>query len=270
MTFLSLVRSRRSVRTFDGKALSSGELQELMDFAAAVTTPYDLPIRWCLLETKKTGLSSPVIVGEEAYLTGRIPHVPHAEEAFGYAFERVVLHAAAKGIGTTWIAGTLDRGAFENAAGLTADEIMPCVSPLGRPAEKRSLREERMRKEISADSRLPYEKLFFRESFDTPIGGDGAGVPLDALEAVRWAPSACNYQPWRLIIGSNAVHFYLQRNKGFGEGRAFDTQKIDIGIALCHFSLAMEEAGQPIRFMIKDPGIIPPEGTLYMASYQLP
>ena len=40
---------------------------------------------------------------------------PHGEEAFGYAFEQIVLYAESLGIGTTWIGGTMDRKAFEKA-----------------------------------------------------------------------------------------------------------------------------------------------------------
>ena len=266
MSFLSTVRSRRSVRTFDGKPLAESELSELLDFARAAENPYGIPLEWVILDAEKAGLSSPVIVGEKTYVTAKVPKVPHAEEAFGYSFERLVLHAQEKGIGTTWIAGTMDRGAFERAAGLKAGEIMPCVSPLGRPAAKKSLREIMMRKGISADSRFAFEKLFFRGSFETPLTADGAGDLADALEAVRWAPSACNYQPWRIVLADGAAHFYLKRNKGFGEGRLFDTQKIDIGIALCHFALAMEEAGHGVSLSLEDPGIAVPDGEIFIAS----
>ena len=255
MSFLSTVRSRRSVRTFDGKPLAESELSELLDFARAAENPYGIPLEWVILDAEKAGLSSPVIVGEKAYITAKVPKVPHAEEAFGWSFERLVLHAQEKGIGTTWIAGTMDRGAFERAAGLKEGEIMPCVSPLGRPAAKKSLREIMMRKGISADSRLDFGKLFFLGNLSTPLAAEAAGELKAPLEAVRWAPSAVNHQPWRLVITGGAVHFYLKRNKGFGEGRLFDTQKIDIGIALCHFALAMEEAGRTVSLSLEDPGI---------------
>ncbi len=268
MTFLSLARSRRSVRTFDGKALSHEELQALLDFARSAENPYGLPLEWLLLDTEKTGLSSPVIVGEKTYITAKMRRAAHAEEAFGFSFERMVLHAASLGIGTTWIAGTLDRPSFERAAGLEEGLLMPCVSPLGRPAAKMSLREIMMRKGISADSRKPFEEIFFRNDFGTPLRKDEAGELADVLEALRWAPSACNYQPWRLVVTDGAVHFFLQRTKGFGEGRAFDTQKIDMVIALCHFALAMEDAGKPVRFVTEDPGIALPERTLYIAGYR--
>ena len=266
MNFLTTVRSRRSVRTFDGSALSESELQELLDFARTAENPYGIPLEWVLLDSEKTGLSSPVITGEKAYVTAKIAKVPHAEEAFGFSFERLVLHAAEKGIGTTWIAGTMDRKSFEQAAGLKDGEIMPCVSPLGRPAAKKSLRESVMRKSISADSRFDSEKLFFRNDFGAPLSADAAGEFADALEAVRWAPSACNYQPWRIVLADGAAHFYLKRKKGFGEGRLFDTQKIDIGIALCHFTLAMGDAGRSVRFSLDDPGIPAPDGKIFIAS----
>ena len=44
--------------------------------------------------------------------------VPHAEEAYGYSFEKLVLYAWSLGIGTTWIGGTMKRELFEKAAGL--------------------------------------------------------------------------------------------------------------------------------------------------------
>ena len=267
MTFLDTVRSRRSVRSFDGKPLAENEANELLSFCRSIENPYGLPLEWVILDTDKTGLSSPVIVGEKAYITAKMTRVPHMEEALGYAFERMVLHAAEKGLGTTWMAGTLDRKAFEKAAGVQEGEMIPIVSPIGRPAAKMSLREIMMRKGTSADSRFPFEKIFFAGSPENPLTKENAGDLSDILEAVRWAPSACNYQPWRLIVTDGAVHFYLVRKKSFALDRAFDTQKIDIGIAMCHFALAMEEAGRPVSLSLEDPGLEAPEGGIFIASY---
>ena len=267
MAFLDLVRSRRSVRTFDGKPLAENELNELLAFCRSIENPYGLPLEWLIFDADKTGLSSPVIVGEKAYITAKTAHVPHTEEALGYAFERIVLHAAEKGLGTTWMAGTLDRKAFEKAAGLQEGEMIPIVSPIGRPAAKMSLREIMMRKGISADTRFAFEKIFFDGSAGKPLAKESAGDLAGVLEAVRWAPSACNYQPWRLVLADGAVHFYLVRKMSFALDRAFDTQKIDIGIAMCHFALAMEEAGRPVSLSLEDPGIEAPEGGIWIASY---
>ena len=269
MNALELVRSRRSVRSFDGRPLSEEEINEILHFADTVESPYELPIIWKVLNAKASGLSSPVITGTDTYIAGKIQRVPHAEEAFGYVFERVVLFTEAKGIGTTWIGGTMDRGAFERAMGLEEGEVMPCVSPLGYPARKMSLRETMMRKGVKADSRLPFEALFFDGSFETPLNTEKAGELADALEMVRWAPSAVNKQPWRVVISGNTVHFYEKKSKGFVSANGWDMQKIDMGIALCHFAVGMEEKKKKIAFLLEDPGIAHPADTDYIASYQL-
>ena len=46
-------------------------------------------------------------------------------------------------------------------------------------------------------------------------------------------------------------------------------QKIDLGIALCHFALSAEEAGIGLQFALSDPGIPAEEGMEYMASYRI-
>ena len=267
MDLLKLIRERRSVRTFDGEPLREEDADRILAFAEKAENPYDLPIAWNLLNAKKDGLSSPVIVGTDAYIAGKMTRAPHAEEAFGYAFEKVVLFAGSLGVGTTWIAGTMDRQAFERAVRLGAGEVMPCVSPLGYAAKKMSLRETMMRKGIKADSRLDFGELFFRGSFDEPLSPENAGSLRSALEAVRLAPSAVNKQPWRVVLCDNKAHFYLKHSRGRLSNGGWDVQKIDVGISLCHFELAAAQCGNRVLFEINDPGLAAGEDTEYMASF---
>ena len=44
-------------------------------------------------------------------------------------------------------------------------------------------------------------------------------------------------------------------------------QKVDLGIALCHFALAAKEGELNIQFCINDPGIVTEPDTEYIASY---
>ena len=61
---------------------------------------------------------------------------------------------------------------------------------------------------------------------------------LTALEMVRLAPSASNKQPWRLIVDqNNGVHFFIQIEPK--SDHVLNYQKLDIGIAMCHFELTM-------------------------------
>ncbi len=269
MDRIDAIRHRRSVRTFDGTPLRPEDAQRIMDFAREVGNPYELPIEWRLLDAKKSGLNSPVIAGTDAYIAGKMPRADHAEEAFGYAFERIVVFAETLGVGTTWIAGTMNRPAFEKAMGLAEGEVMPCVSPLGYPAAKKSLRETMMRKGIKADSRLDFTELFFEGDFDTPLTPEKAGELRLPLEMVRLAPSAVNKQPWRVVLSGGSAHFYEKRGGGFVGADGWDIQRIDMGIALCHFAIGAEENGLRGELALEDPGIPSNDGVTYVASYTL-
>ena len=85
---------------------------------------------------------------------------------------------------------------------------------------------------------------------------------------VRWAPSAVNKQPWRVVLSGKAAHFYEKRSRGYVDGAGWDLQKIDLGIALCHFACGLEEQGIDWRLAVADPGLKAPEGTDYLATIE--
>ncbi|MBQ8139028.1 MAG: nitroreductase [Lachnospiraceae bacterium] len=267
MNMMEIIKGRRSVRTFDGTALKKEDAESILNFAEKIENPYDIPIYWKVLNAEKYGLSSPVISGADTYIAGKMMHIPHAEEAFGYAFEKICLYAKSLGIGTTMIGGTMNRGAFEQALGASKDDFMPCISPLGYPAKKMSFKETMMRKGLRADSRTAFKELFFDGSFDAPLTEETAGSLREPLEAVRLAPSAVNKQPWRLVALGDKVHFYEKRSKGFVSEDGSDMQKIDMGVALAHFEIAAAESGLTCSFEIADPGLSTQEDMIYIASY---
>ncbi|MCH5203945.1 MAG: nitroreductase [Oscillospiraceae bacterium] len=250
-----LVKARRSVRTFDKREVSKEDIKKLSDFFERTENPYNIPVRFRLLDAKNKELKCPVVSGASLYVGAKVSRVPHAEESVGYSFEMLVLYAQSIGIGTVLIGGTMDRSAFERAMELSDNEMMPCISPLGYTAEKMSVRESMMRKAVKANQREPFEALFFDGSFDASLTKEKAGVLLAPLEAVRLAPSAVNKQPWRVVFDKNSLHFYLKHSKGFISENVGDMQKIDMGIALCHFALTAREAGIDVRFSANDPGI---------------
>ena len=258
-----LVRERRSVRTFDGRELTAEDKEKLCTFIETIDNPYNLSVEFKLLEK----MGCPVVVGTELYVGAKMKDAPHLNEAFGYAFEKLVLYAQSLGIGTVWIGGTMDRGAFEKAMELGEDEVMPCVSPLGYPAKKMSLRESMMRKGVKADDRLAFEDIVYWNDFEQPMTTDAAGKLLLPLEMVRLAPSAVNKQPWRMVVMDDIVHFYLQRSKNFIGGK-LDMQKIDMGIALCHFELMAKELGICTEFTVVEPNISCKNEAEYIASYK--
>ncbi|MBP1568091.1 MAG: nitroreductase family protein [Oscillospiraceae bacterium] len=263
MDIFETIKTRRSVRTFDDTPLSEEHIEELKRFIPTITNPYNIPVEFVLLDSNKNGLSSPVITGGHMYVAAKVKNVPHSEEAFGYAFEHLVLFAWSLGIGTTWIGGTFKRDVFEKAAGLSEDERMYCASPLGYPAKKMSVKEITMRTAIQADKRRPVSELFFENSFSEPLTKTDSGL-ADAIESVRLAPSAVNKQPWRVVKCGNAFHFYVKHSRGFIGDRTGDLQKIDVGIALNHFMLLTDGS-----LTVQDPKISAPDGTEYVATVTL-
>ena len=266
---LNIIRGRKSVRTFDGKPLAAEDREKLEQYIRTITNPFGVPVRFVLLDAKEHGLSSPVLNGETLYVAGIVSNVPGAEVAYGFAFEKLVLYAWSLGIGTTWIGGTMKRDVFEKAAGREDWERMPCVSPLGYPAKKRSIKEAMMRKGVGADNRLPAEKLFFDGAWDKALPAEKQAPIADLIEMVRWAPSAVNKQPWRVIAANGAYHFYEKKDKGYVGEKTGDLQKIDVGIALCHFVMGLEEAGKTPEVVMEDPGIAIPEGAEYIATVRI-
>ncbi|MCR5552654.1 MAG: nitroreductase [Oscillospiraceae bacterium] len=249
-----LIRRRRSVRTFDGRPLPRELLDAVTSLLKNTENPWKVPLELRLLEAAPNGLRSPVILGERWYAAAKGPKGPHLEEAVGFVLERFCLRCLELGLGTVLLAGTLNRGVFERVMDLGPEERMPVVTPVGFPAERMSVRERAMRAGIGADRRLEFGKLFFDGGPDRPLTKDAAGPLAPALEAVRLAPSAANRQPWRAVVRDGAVCFYLRRGRIPVPEQAGDLQRVDLGIALCHFLLRCESDGIRFRVSDRDPG----------------
>ncbi len=262
-----LIKGRKSFRTFDGEYISEEHKKALAEYMKDVKNPFDIPVEFVMLDAKEHGLSSPVLSGEKTYVAGKVSKKPYADVAFGYSFEKLVLYAWSLGIGTVLIGGTMKREAFEKAAGLKDGEMMPCMSPLGYPAKKKSIRESMMRKGAGADSRFSPDKLFFADKWGEALPQDNEFS--DVLEMVRWAPSAVNKQPWRIVVKDGIYHFYEKRDKGYEKPKTGDLQKIDIGIALCHFVMGIEDKGKTVEVEINDPRLEIPEDVEYIASVSI-
>lgn len=264
-----IIRARKSVRTFDGTPLRAEDREKLASFIRTLNNPFGVAVEFRLLDAKEYNLTSPVIVGASEYVAAKVGRVPQSEIACGYCFEKFCLFAKSLGIGTVMLAATISRSTFEKAMEVGADEVMPVASPVGYPAEKLSAREKLMRKGIGADARLPFDTLFFVDSFAQNLVPEEAGAFRDALEMVRLAPSAGNKQPWRAVVCGNKVHFYEQRSMAMSNDALGDIQKVDMGIALSHFELTLQAQGVYGRFAVEDPGLGTEESTEYIMTYEV-
>ena len=262
-----VIARRRSVRTYDGKPLTTEDRRALANMLDKTGNPFGVKVEFRALDAEVHGLKSPAIVGEKLYVAAKVARVPNCEIAFGYEFERFCLDATARGLGTVMLAASLNREVFERVMEVAADEVMPVASPVGYPAARHSIRELAMRKALGADGRQPFEELFFEGSFDAPLSAEAAGEMRALLEAVRLAPSAANKQPWRVLVMGDRAHFY--ENRTIGESPLGDIQKVDLGIALAHFDLVAAERGRQTAWTQEALAVVVPEGLEYIATCEV-
>ncbi len=275
-----IIETRRSVRTFAGAPVERDALLALITCAGP--GPFGTSPRYALVNSGgegETGLKKigtyGFIKGSPAFIAGAIRDNGMAPEDFGFVTEGIVLECTAMGLGTCWLGGTFPRSSFAAHIGLDEDETIPAVIAVGRHAGKRRPMEKVIRWGAGSDGRKPPYELFFHREWGRPLERESAGAFADILAMVRRAPSASNNQPWRAVLDESkpAVHFYLERTPGYAgkSERLFgfsDLQRVDMGIALCHFSAGAAHFGRRGRWSVHDPGLpgIPP-GVRYIATW---
>jgi hypothetical protein len=178
--------------------------------------------------------------------------------------ETVILFATDMGLGTCWLGGSFTRSSFAKKISATVNELVPAVTSVGYILKKEESGVT-IRQLVGGHNRKPWENLFFREKFGIPLSSDEAGPYAVPLEMVRIGPSATNKQPWRIIKDGDSWHFYMQRTRGYGKSLTFrllniaDLQRVDMGIAMCHFEMTAGELGLKGRWEIKEPKIEKPD-----------
>ena len=72
-----------------------------------------------------------------------------------------------------------------------------------------------------------------------------------------------------MIVDGNKIHFYEKKSKGYVNAEGWDLQKVDMGIALCHFHCGLEAQNIEAEFVIEEPDIQKSQDVAYIASYVL-
>jgi nitroreductase len=277
-----IIRQRFSCRTYLDQPIDDQRQRRLAEFLATNQAgPLGTRARFALVAATQgdagalRGLGTyGFIKGATGFIVGAAERSPKDLEDYGYLMEQIILFATDLGLGTCWLGGTFSKSRFARKIALRRGEIMPAVTAVGTIAEGPQTRDW-IRKNARGTHRLPAKRLFFEREFGQPLPAAGADAYAAPLEALRWAPSASNKQPWRIVRVGNAFHFYLARTKGYGKGSLLffllqlaDLQRVDLGIAMCHFELTARELGLAGRWVVQDPHIAKPDDTTeYIVSW---
>jgi nitroreductase len=276
-----IIQKRFSCRTYEEIPIDEGLRRKLEDACAQASRgPFGAPVRFRLVAATREdtdalrGLGTyGVIRGPTGFLLGAVGPGDQNLEDFGYRLEELILLATDLGLGTCWLGGTFTRSGFSAKLGLDEEEAMPAVVSVGYISEKRSLIDRLIREGADAKMRHPWERLFFDEHLDAPLSREAAGPYAVPLEMVRLGPSASNKQPWRIVRSGEEWHFFLERTPGYrGRNRRVfriaDMQRIDMGIAMCHFERTAKEAGLQGHWMVEAPSsVLADDGVEYTATW---
>ena len=137
----------------------------------------------------------------------------------GYLGEQLDLYLVSKGIGSLWC-GLAKCDEIYNGLNYVIMIVMAKVSPSS------------FRKDMYKASRKMISEIW---------EGDDLGI----ANIVRFAPSACNSQPWRVVYKDNNLSVYrFTKNSKVGimpKDKALYFNQIDIGIFLCILELCLLE-----------------------------
>lgn len=285
-SIIEVIRARSSCRTYQETPIELPVQQQLTEFMDAhAVGPMATSVRLQLVAATEEdwqvlrGLSTyGFIKGATGFILGAIPHGAFNQEDFGYVVEHVILYATSLGLGTCWLGGTFAKSRFSAKLGLREDELLPAVIATGYCAAKRRILESFIRQQANAEQRFPWERLFFDGTFGVPLTRDAAGPFATVLEMVQIGPSASNKQPWRIVKDGEspdgaAWHLFVQRTPGYAKRNQVlldiaDMQRLDMGIAMCHFTLTAEELELRGAWTVREPAIEKPDSlTEYIATW---
>lgn len=138
----------------------------------------------------------------------------------GYLGEQLDLYLVSKNIGTLWYG--IGKPKDKEMDGLNF-VIMMAIAKVDSPNKFRKDMYKSIRKEIS--------EIWNGESY------------LDIADIVRFAPSACNTQPWKVESSNKELKVYRYRKEGkrgiMPKNMVVYFNQIDIGIFLCFLELCL-------------------------------
>ena len=209
------------------------------------------------------------------FVVGAMTPAEYNLEEYGYLLEMILLYATALELGTCWLGGTFTKSRFAEKVRPGADETIPAIAAIGEFAEKDQKRMGLVSRIAGSYKRLAWEELFSNGILKEPLYRNEAGPYARVLEMVRIAPSASNKQPWRIVRNGSFWRLYLRRTAGYHDDplkrflNLADMQRIDMGIAMCHFELTAKELDLSGQWVVEnDFNTNPTPSTEYIVSWQ--
>ena len=227
MLTIDSIQKRVSCRTYKKGPIKESDQEKLRDYLLTnIQGPFGNRVRFELIdlagkeqnEIRRLGTYG-IIKGASMFIVGAVTKGDWAMEDYGYCMEKNILLATQLGLGTCWLGGTFDRSTSASIINKRDDEVVPAITPVGYPNDKKSIQDSAIRFFAKSSRRKAWEELFFYGDTGSPLARGIAGAYAVPLECVRIGPSASNRQPWRIVKGKDneVFHFYISRTLGYIE-----------------------------------------------------
>ncbi len=275
-SIIQLITGRSSWRSYSSRPLDPETRLEVIDFLNRQKNgPFSESSRFQLIEKNDPAVFDNASLGTygfiknaRSFIAGSVSSGPKDWEDYGYLLEKIILKMTGLGLGTCWLGGTFKRSEFGPLLKVQDQEKIPAITPVGYGTSRRSLRDLLIRRAAKSRSRKRWESLFFDEEFGNQLAADKTGYYEEVLNMVRLAPSASNRQPWRIVRNGGKYHFYLQRTPNYsGFTKSADLQRVDMGIAICHFDMTAKELNISGKWIVEPPAIVTPDLAEYTATW---
>ncbi len=248
MEILETIFRRTAVRSYEPQPADATLLEEVRRTGEAAEALTGAEMRFYLHRHEEMGKEVKGVIGDYGK-TIRAPHyiVLASRESDGYLtdagfrFEQMILDATGRGLGTCWVGLMFKEASLRSFLGLDPSWRVIALTPIGLPAGPTFV-SRALRSMARSSTRKPIDQIFFWQSHgeQLPSGILAQELLARLLEAVRWAPSWMNKQPWFFIFTGSEVLIYKKRRQS-REGK--DYHLLDCGIAMAHLQLAAHALG---------------------------
>lgn len=228
--------SRKSVRQYTEEKPTKDEIEKIQQYienAENLKGPFNSEVRIELVEDVKT---MPV---KKAPLFAVLitPTDNNGLIDAGFVFEKFILFIETLGLNTCQI-GMFNRDTVKLAEPIKETQKILLCTPIGKGKEKSSLLERTIKALIGSKKRKELDEMFFSNSSKEAITDEKT---REKLEYLRWAPSALNAQPWRIIFENDKAHFYIAEKEHSRIHGGLNIHTLDVGIVLAHYMIVFNK-----------------------------
>ncbi|PLX08795.1 MAG: hypothetical protein C0596_05720 [Marinilabiliales bacterium] len=196
LSYAEAIKVRRSIRNYDKRPLEDNLLVKIHNLLENPQRgPFGNKPRFVFIEKPAAREQEKVKLGTYGFIThaayfigGCIEKYEFSEVDYGYSLERIIIELTRLDLGTCWVGGTFKRNDYKVLLKTKETETIPCITPVGYKAAKKSLRERLGLTLTDGSKRNPFEKHFFENNLETPLRFNSEDKYHQALELVRRAP----------------------------------------------------------------------------------